>query len=262
MLAGVYFMKKKDGTPYYKASINYENKHISLGSFPTEKAAHLAYTSAKEILSNTDISLQDYRSFSNYLTFEKWVVLINFRDHHVYIKNPIYLHKNYFSYYLDLHTELKFDIDDLFYYSTHKIQRRQGYLFVADYGMQINILSRYGIHNFSVCGRDYEFVNKDNTDYRYKNIRVINRYYGVTKQVVKGQNRYTASIHINGTFIIGKYKSEEEAAIAYNKAIDTVREAGCKKEFTPNYLVDLSEIEYAKIYHSLRISNKIRELTF
>ena len=29
-----------------------------------------------------------------------------------------YARKNYFSYYLSIHRELKFDIDDLFYYSS------------------------------------------------------------------------------------------------------------------------------------------------
>lgn len=70
---------------------------------------------------------------------------MNFRDNGVYIKTPIYLRRNYFEYFLSPTLILKFDIDDLFYYSSHRIQKRGGHLFVSDYGMQYNILSRYGI---------------------------------------------------------------------------------------------------------------------
>ena len=35
-LPGVYKTNKKDGTLYYRASINYKGKHISLGSFDNE----------------------------------------------------------------------------------------------------------------------------------------------------------------------------------------------------------------------------------
>ena len=52
---------------------------------------------------------------------------------------------------------LKFDIDDLFYYSSHKILKRQGHLYVNDYGMQITILNRYGIKNYGV--REYWIVD-------------------------------------------------------------------------------------------------------
>lgn len=68
----------------------------------------------------------------------------------MYIKTPIYLRKNYFSYYLDISHELKFDIDDLFYYSEHRILKRQGHLYVNDYGMQVTLLNRYGIQPHAV----------------------------------------------------------------------------------------------------------------
>ena len=125
MLKGVFPATKKDGTIYYRTSINYSGKHISLGSFASEEI----------------------------------IILLNFRDNGLYFKNPIYLRKGYFSYFLSEHEELKFDIDDLFYYSSHKIQKRQGHLFVSDYGMQYSILSRYGIRPYAVAGRDYQFVN-------------------------------------------------------------------------------------------------------
>ena len=37
MLPGVYQAKKKDNTIYFRSSITYSGKHISLGSFDTEK---------------------------------------------------------------------------------------------------------------------------------------------------------------------------------------------------------------------------------
>ena len=50
MLAGVYIAKKKDNSTYYRSSLTYRNKHISLGSFPTELQAHKAYLCALALL--------------------------------------------------------------------------------------------------------------------------------------------------------------------------------------------------------------------
>ena len=179
MLKGVFPATKKDGTLYYRSSINYSGKHISLGSFSSEKTAHLAYQEAFRTLSDDTITIDNVYSRKNTLPYEKIIVLLNFRDNGLYFKNPIYLRKGYFSYFLSEHEELKFDIDDLFYYSSHKIQKRQGHLFVSDYGMQYSILSRYGIRPYAVAGRDYQFVNGDSYDYRYANILLINRFHGV-----------------------------------------------------------------------------------
>ena len=48
MLKGVFPATKKDGTIYYRTSINYSGKHISLGSFASEEMAHLAYKEASD----------------------------------------------------------------------------------------------------------------------------------------------------------------------------------------------------------------------
>ena len=48
MLKGVFPATKKDGTIYYRTSINYSGKHISLGSFASEEMAHLAYKEASQ----------------------------------------------------------------------------------------------------------------------------------------------------------------------------------------------------------------------
>ena len=161
MLPGVYIAYKKNGTAYYRASITYRNKHISLGSFHTEEDANLAYREAGRLLQGMPASMEDAFSLPTILSFGKVISLLNFRDNLIYFKNPIYLKNNYFIYYISKSDELKFDIDDLFYYSSHKIMRRKGHLFVSDYGMQINILSRYGIKNYAVAGRDYYFANEE-----------------------------------------------------------------------------------------------------
>lgn len=257
LLPGVYQAKQSNGQLYFRASITYRNKHISLGSFDTEENAHQAYIEASTVLQETHLCIEDY-SIEHSLSFFKWVSLINFRDNHLYCKTPIYIKSNYFLYYFTKDLQLKFDVDDLFYYSKHKIQKRGGHLFVSDFGMQTNILSRYGIKNFAVAGRDYRFVNGDTTDYRYGNIEIINKYHGVFKKIQRGLPIYITKIHIKGDFIVGTYSTEIEAAVAYNKAAKILQEKGVHKDFPLNYIVELNEIEYASVYHKLRIAKKIR----
>lgn len=256
-LPGVFKAVKKNGEVYYRASITYKNKHISLGSYPDESLANQAYLTAGKLLCDSGYGIEDYDSVRT-LAFDKWVILINLRDNGMYFKNPIYLKNRYFIYYINKKILLKFDIDDLFYYGHHKIMRRGGHLFVSDYGMQVTILSRYGIKNYAVAGRDYRFANGDDTDYRYGNIEIINRYHGVTKSFSKGLPVYTAKIHINGDYIIGRYATDTEAAVAYNKAARLMREKGITKEFPENYISEIDEIEYARIFHAVRISKRLR----
>ncbi|MCI9082799.1 MAG: hypothetical protein HFI70_11000 [Lachnospiraceae bacterium] len=256
MLPGVYLSHKKDGTAYYRSSITFQNKHISLGSYDTEQKAHQAYQEAACLLFDSSTVFDDVFSLSTILNFDKVISLLNFRDNHIYFKNPIYLRNNYFVYYLSQTEELKFDIDDLFYYSSHKIMRRQGHLFVNDYGMQVSILSRYGIKNHAVAGRDYYFANEDSLDLRYSNIIVVNRYYGVTKISTLGSDSYKVQIHINGNYTVGTYHKEEKAAIAYNKAVDLAKKYGIGKNFQTNYLEGYSPREYADIYSQIKLSKK------
>ncbi|MCR4806631.1 MAG: hypothetical protein K5857_03045 [Lachnospiraceae bacterium] len=257
--AGVFTAKKKDGNTYFRASLTYRGKHISLGSYDSEDMAGRAYDFARTLIKGTS-GIEDYPP-SCPLNFEKYVVLINFRDNRVYIKNPIYLQKNYFLYYLDPASVFKFDIEDLFYYSEHKISRRGGHLFVADYGMQVNLRSRYGIKKHAVQGRDYSFINNDRFDFRYENIEIINRYHGVRKKVTKrGKVSYRAVILINGNYTIGSYPTEEMAAIAYNKAIDIVKRIYPDRNYEPNYVDSLSPSAYADMYTSITVSEKILNL--
>lgn len=259
MLPGVYQAVKKDGTVYFRSNITYKNKHISLGSFPVEQEAYEAYCDAKGILDGQMPILDFLAAYERKeytLPFDKGISLLNFRDNGMYIANPIYLHRNYFSYFLSAEEELKFDIDDLFYYSGHRIMRRKGHLFVNDYGMQVTLLGRYGIKNYAVCGRDYEFANGDPTDLRYSNVIVRNRFFGVQAYEKKGKTRYRVRIHINGNYTVGTYSSEVKAAIAYNKAVDLAKKAGIGRNYPENYVDCVSAAEYADIYTTVSISQK------
>lgn len=255
-LRGVSVSTKKDGSTYYRSSITHQNKHISLGSYDSPFTAHQAYWEGAILLTKKNMTLSDFNN-GCVLPYKKWVTLINFRDNDIYLPSPIYLRPNYFEYHLGPNNILKFSTDDLFYYSQKQIMQRGRHFFVADYGMQVNILNRYGIKNYAVEGRDFIFINGDNLDFRYDNIKIINRYNGVTYKLTKKGPKYTSRIHINGNFTIGRYPTEIEAAIAYNKAIDILKQKGWNKSYAPNYIEDLSASKYAEIYSSLTISQKI-----
>lgn len=258
-LPGVYTANKKDGSLYYRSSFTYKNKHISLGSFDSAEDAHRAYLSANLLVASPQIGIDSYSSYE-ILSFEKWVVLINFRDNGIYFSTPIYMRKKYFSYFLSETEELKFSIDDLFYYSSHKIMRRGGHLFVSDYGMQLSIVARYGIKPYAVKGRDYVHINDDPYDYRYENIEVHNIYHGVVYTTHYRKPYYKASIHINGYVTIGYYPTALEAAIAYNKAIDVLGANGSTKAYNLNYIDSIPASMYADIYSKIEIPDKFTEL--
>lgn len=262
---GVFTAKKKDGTLYYRASITYNSKHISLGSFDKESDATKAYQAARTVLDrpkshyiDANLLLANYKP--SVLGFDKWVSLVNFRDNGIYVKTPIYLEKKYFLYFLSPEQVLKFNADDLFYYSNHRILQKNGYLYVNDYGSQISILTRYGVRPYAVLGRDYFFANGDSNDFSYGNIQVINHYFGVEEIEKNGRKTYRAKIHINGNYIIGTYTTEIEAAIAYNKAVDVLAEKDLAKDYSTNYIESYSSIEYATAYNKIKISKKIRNM--
>lgn len=255
-MSGTYYTTKKDGTPSYRSSITYNRKHISLGSYPSMEEAGKAYYDAQLILKDDSITLESC-TMSGTLSFEKQITLINLRDNHIYIPTPVYLRRQYFEYYINPDLCLKFDTDDLFYYSSHKIMMRGHHLCVADYGSQVSLNSRYGIKPYSIPNRDFVFCNGDCYDYRRHNIEIINRYQGV-QRIKKGNYfAYKAVIHVRSNYVIGTYDTEDKAAIAYNKAIDLLHKKGVRKNFTPNFLEGISPIVYASIYTDLKISNRI-----
>lgn len=255
-ISGASKVQKKDGSTYYRSSITIHNKHISLGSFATEEEAGQAYREACEIFREKQYQLEDF-SPSFALDFSRFVILLNYRDNGIYFKTPIYLQKKYFYYYLSPKHHLIFDRDDLFFYADHKIQIRGGYLFICDYGSQYNILSRYGIKNYAKKGIDYIFVNQNEYDFRYENIKVINEYMGVSEILWQNQCMYECKIHVNGNLLVGRYPDKIQAAIAYNKAVDILKEQGISKNYVKNYITSYSSEQYAAAYEKIKISKKI-----
>ena len=249
---GVYIYRTPSGTVLYRASVTKNGRHISLGSYQNEKKAAAAYKCANKVLENVSITLNDFQDFKN-LKYEKAVILINFRDNGIYFGTPIYIKKDYFNYYLSPDIVFTFDLDDLFYFSSHKISKRGGHFFVADYGSQISIGSRFGLKPYSVIGRDYSFINGDIYDFRRENLEIMNTYHGVIRE----KKGYTARIHTSGYTKIGTYDTALEAAIAYNKAVDILKKRSDAKNFPENYIDEVSGKVYAEIYNSLIINPKL-----
>lgn len=259
-ISGVTMAHKKDGTTYYRSSITIQSKHISLGSFDSAAKAGQAYREASQIIREGKYQLDDY-SDCFALDFAKFVILINYRNSGIYFKTPIYLQTGFFHYYLSPDHFLIFDREDLFFYANHKLQTRGGYYFICDYGSQYNILSRYGIKNYARKGVDYIFVNQNEYDFRYENIKVINEYMGVSKINRDGQDWYECVIHIRGNYLIGRYPDKHVAAVAYNKAVDLLIAGGIDKKYIKNYIHAYSPVQYRQVYENIDIPDKIKNYT-
>ncbi len=127
---------------------------------------------------------------------------------------------------------------------------------MADYGMQVNIASRYGIKNFAVMNKDYRFVNGNDHDYRYANIEILNSYHGVSREAEVYPPVYVTKIHVNGDRIVGRYATDTEAAVAYNKAAEMLQAAGIPIRYTSNYIPELSTQEYRKLYDHIMFETR------
>lgn len=101
--------------------------------------------------------------------------------------------------------------------------------------MQLTLLGRYGIKTHAVNGRDFCFVNGDENDFRYSNLKIINPYFGVERIDKNGTEHYKVRIHIHGNITVGNYTNAIDAAIAYNKAVDLAHQAGISKIFRKLY---------------------------
>ncbi len=260
LMKGVYTTQKKDGSVSYRVSITVCGKHISLGSYENKETAGRVYLDGKNII-DCKLEPSDYTD-SLAIPHGKFIVLSNYIINGLYIPTPIFLKKHYFEYYMSPTHILKFDRDDLFFYSAHKIQQKGGYLFVSDYGSQYKILTRYGIRPFAVYGRDFIMANNDPDDYRYSNIKIINNYTGVQHKTLKGKPVYEVYIHINGNYLVGRYDDEISAAIAYNKAVDTLWQKGIKKAYIKNYIVSMKSEDYFEAYKKLAISDKLYNINY
>ncbi|MBE5925006.1 MAG: hypothetical protein E7271_11195 [Lachnospiraceae bacterium] len=256
--AGVTKAKKKNGDVYYRSSMTIKSKHISLGSYDTPEEASKAYNEACDIIKKGKYEFDDYNDNFT-LDFLKFVSLMNYRNTGIIFKTPIYLQTGYFYYYFSPDKRLIFDREDLFFYAEHKIQVRGGYYFICDYGSQYSIFSRYGIKNYAKKGVDYIFANHNEEDFRYENIMIVNEYVGVTQTESVGKEEYETVIHIKGNYVVGRYGDVVSAAVAYNKAVDTLAKNGVKKKFSKNYIQSLNSEQYKEIYDKVDISKRIKE---
>lgn len=251
---GIYIAYDKNDNPYYRVAVTLNGHHVSLGNFKSESDSLKCYEEYIRIVSDNDISAEQYDKEMK-LSFEKFILLINYRDNHVYFPKPIYLKKNFFLYYLEPGFVLKFDKDDLFFYINHKILKRGNRLYYNDFGIQTTLKEKYNIPVYGVLNRDYRFINNDCFDFRYSNIEILNKFHGIEKTSKNNKISYKVKINLKGYHYVGTYPTELEACIAYNKAADII-----KQNHNINYKQNDPEIsakQYADIYSKLKISPKI-----
>ena len=86
MKQGVYIAYRKDKTPYYRASIHFKNKHVTLGSYDTEDIAHAAYIEAQKLYYDCSITIDNYRDKYEILNHDRVITILNHRDNLIYIK--------------------------------------------------------------------------------------------------------------------------------------------------------------------------------
>ena len=60
-------------------------------------------------------------------------------------------------------------------------------------------------------------------------------------------------IHVNGDYVVGVYEKENDAAIAYNKAVDYLEEHGISKNYSINFIEDMNSLEYAARYSEIKL---------
>ncbi|MFR1029217.1 MAG: hypothetical protein ACLSD6_08545 [Clostridium sp.] len=85
--------------------------------------------------------------------------------------------------------------------------------------MQVNILSRYGIKNYSRSRTGLSFANGNTRDFRYENLVIINRYHGVCQKTKQGQIYYETKIHWNGDLLVGRYENEMKLPLPITKQL-------------------------------------------
>lgn len=240
----------------YKVYFLYEKKKLYLGLYDSNESAATALQEANEIMNAPPGTLDFPHSL---IEFKKIISLCNFRDHKIYIKNPIYLMENYFYYYLSKDITLIFDMKDLLFFSTYKISKRGNYLYTHDSISQQSLLNRFGILNHSIPGKDYVFKNGNPYDFRRANIEIINSYKGVCKKIIDDKVFYTATIYTTQPLVLGHYPSEITAAIAYNKAADfLMTQLGVQREYILNTIPFITKAEYDAIYTSIKLSPRLK----
>lgn len=246
--------------PQYRLYYPYHKHKIYIGLYDLEETALAALSLIESIMAQDAVpfSLQNPKSPNeSLLPSKKYISLLNLRDNGILIHNPIYIYKDYFKYYLSQSTVLTFDMRDLLFFSTNKIYQRGNYFYTKNTFMQTNLLSRYGIAPHSKLGVHYHFKNNNPYDLRRENLEITSHYKGVITTTRQGNTIYITKIFNQKTIVVGHYKTENDAAIAYNKACDILQGTGVMREYARNELPFLTHTEYLEIYNSILISPRL-----
>ncbi len=104
---------------------------------------------------------------------------------------------------------------------------------MADYGMQQTLTSRYGIKATELPAWIIVLSTEILRTSAGKSADPQHLSRCPENGSKNGQYVYTVRIHIRGNYIVGRYATDIEAAIAYNKAIDILHSKGVTSNFTP-----------------------------
>ncbi|MGL4345591.1 MAG: hypothetical protein ACRCTE_10360 [Cellulosilyticaceae bacterium] len=252
-MAYIYPIIKNNFTQYTVYYL-YKSKKIYIGIYNSEIEAQEAYNYTNRVF-REGISIETYSP--GRIAFQKFITLVNFRDHGMFINHPIYVCSGYFKYFFSEEVYLILDLKDLFYFSTYKIYRRGHYLYTSSSHSQQSILTRFGITPKSTYGKDYMFVNGNRYDLRRENIIVLNHYHGVSCKIKDDKPLYTTRIYHEKNIVVGHYTSEIQAAIAYNKAAHILLERGVCRTYPLNTIPYLTQSEYDSLYVSLSLSPRL-----
>ncbi|MHC1749914.1 MAG: hypothetical protein AB9856_16700 [Cellulosilyticaceae bacterium] len=247
-------------TPHYRVYYLYKKHKIYLGLYPSEATALEALQLVESLMIQEGVPFSLKKLVppnEMLLSFKKYISLINFRDNGLLIHNPIYIFKDYFKYYLAPDLSLTFDMKDLLFFSSNKIYKRGNYLYTKNALVQTSLLNRYGIEGYSKPGIDYYFKNGDPYDFRRQNLIVCTIYKGVSTRVHNNKTFYATKIFNEKNIVVGHYKTENEAAIAYNKACDFLESLGTPREYPRNELPFLTASEYLSLYNAISISPRL-----
>lgn len=243
---------KKD---HYRVYYLYKSRKIYIGLYNNYDQATLAYDFTHHLF-NSSFSIEDFTE-DCLIPFEKFITCINYRDTGIYIKTPIYIHKDHFKYYFAYNFYLLFDLKDLLYFSTNKIHKRGEYLYTYIGDHQESILKRFGFSKKMTYLTDYCFVNDNRYDFRRHNIKVINHYTGVFSEVKFNKPTFVTRIFTDKYIVVGHYETEVQAAIAYNRAVDLLKDSPFASKYQKNTFPFLTRHEYEQIYTNLLISKRL-----
>ena len=106
------YTKQSGNQTKYRVYYMYQSKKIYIGLYETYAEAEKAYQYVATLMTGS-VSFTAYTP--EFLTFDKFVTLLNARDNHTYFHTPIYIEEATFKYFLSPERYLLFDLRDLLY---------------------------------------------------------------------------------------------------------------------------------------------------